>query len=242
MSEEESRAYFDKIAAEQLATVNLYLATIADTVKAHRGTLDKYMGDCVMAFWGAPAPNEQHALCCVRAAIDAQRALFKLNQERFAENERRKEENARRAAERKPPLPLLPLLSLGSGINTGYATVGLMGSDATILNYTVFGREVNLASRLEGASGRGRILISESTWLELQRDDPALAATCIAQAPLTPKGFRQAIRTWEVPWKLAEQTPAAPVPAQASSPVNPAAGENERAASAERLPPPVGSF
>lgn len=216
LSEQESTAYFDKIAAEQLATVNLYLATIADTVKAHRGTLDKYMGDCVMAFWGAPAHNEQHALCCVRAAIDSQRALYQLNQQRFAENESRKTENATRAAAGQAPLPLLPMLSLGSGINTGYATVGLMGSDATILNYTVFGREVNLASRLEGASGRGRILISETTYTDLLRDDPVLAATCVAQAPITPKGFRHAIRTYEVPWKPAapkESTPPLATPA-----------------------------
>jgi class 3 adenylate cyclase/CHASE2 domain-containing sensor protein len=214
LSEEESRVYFDRVAAEQLATVNLYLAIIADTIKAHRGTLDKYMGDCVMAFWGSPTPNEQHALCCLRAAIDAQRALYELNQKRFAENERRKKENASAAAEGKAPVPLLPLLSLGSGINTGYATVGLMGSDATILNYTVFGREVNLASRLEGASGRGRILISDATFQEIQRDDPALAASCIAQAPITPKGFRNASRTDEVPWKSAAIS-AAQAPAQA---------------------------
>jgi adenylate cyclase len=207
LSESEAQSYFDKIAAEQLSTVNLYLATIADTIKAHQGTLDKYMGDCVMAFWGAPVPNEKHALCCVRAAIDCQRALYALNQQRFAANEQRKRENETRAAEGKPPIPLQPLLSLGTGINTGFATVGLMGSDATILNYTVFGREVNLASRLEAASGRGRILISEATFKELQRDDPALAASCIAQAPLTPKGFRQAVSVYEVPWKHSPTSP-----------------------------------
>lgn len=206
LSESEAQAYFDKIAADQLSTVNMYLATIADTIKAHQGTLDKYMGDCVMAFWGAPVQNEQHALCCVRAAIDCQRALYQLNQQRFAENEQRKKENAQRVAEGRAPLPLLPLLSLGTGINTGYATVGLMGSDATILNYTVFGREVNLASRLEGASGRGRILISEATFKDLQRDDPVLAGTCVPQSPITPKGFRQAIRTYEVPWKTAAES------------------------------------
>src|SRR5690606_4772821 len=86
LSDSEAQSYFDKIAAEQLTTVNLYLATIADTIKAHQGTLDKYMGDCVMAFWGAPILNEKHALCCVRAAIDCQRALYSLNQQRFAAN------------------------------------------------------------------------------------------------------------------------------------------------------------
>ena len=227
LSEEESKSYFDKIAAEQLATVNMYLATIADTVKAHQGTHDKYMGDCVMAFWGAPLPNEKHALCCVRAAIDSQRALYKLNQERFAENENRKKQNATLADQGKAPLPLLPMLSLGTGINSGYATVGLMGSDATLFNYTVFGREVNLASRLEGVSGRGRIIISEATFLELKRDEPELAATCVAQAPITPKGFRQPVKIYEVPWKPAQKEVPAPAPETASSsstaPVAPAA-------------------
>jgi class 3 adenylate cyclase/CHASE2 domain-containing sensor protein len=208
LSPEQSRAYYDRIAAEQLATVNLYLATIADTIKQHRGTLDKYMGDCVMAFWGSPTPNEQHALDCVRAAIDSQRGLHALNQQRGIENERRTMENAVRLQRGELPLPLLPVLSLGTGVNTGSATVGLMGSDATILNYTVFGREVNLASRLEGASGRGRILISEATFQELQRLDADLAASCVAQTPITPKGFRQPIKIYEVPWKL----PEAPAP------------------------------
>jgi adenylate cyclase len=194
LSAEQTRLYYDKIAAEQLQTVNLYLATIADTIKQHHGTLDKYMGDCVMAFWGAPTPNERHALDCVNAAINAQRAMNALNQEREKENERRQQENVARQQRGEAPLPPMPVLSLGTGINTGSATVGLMGSDATILNYTVFGREVNLASRLEGASGRGRILISEATLQDLRRLDPALAATCIPHPAITPKGFRQPIR------------------------------------------------
>lgn len=226
LSEEEAQAYFDKVAADQVVTVNLYLATIADTVKAHQGTIDKYMGDCVMAFWGAPVANEKHALCCVRAAVDCQRALYKLNQERFAENENRKKQNADPAAGGKTPLPLLPLLSLGTGINSGYATVGLMGSEATVLNYSVFGREVNLASRLEGASGRGRIIISEATYLDLKRDDPALAATCVAQAPVTPKGFRHAVKIYEVPWKPAEAAAAVPETASTSGPAAAAASSS----------------
>jgi class 3 adenylate cyclase/CHASE2 domain-containing sensor protein len=205
LSPEQTHVYYDRIAAEQLETVNLYLATIADTIKQHRGTLDKYMGDCVMAFWGAPTLNDQHAIDCVRAAIQAQRAMHALNQQREKENERRQQENLARQQRGEAPLPPLPTLSLGTGINTGSATVGLMGSDATILNYTVFGREVNLASRLEGASGRGRILISEATHQELKRLDPELASTCIPHPPITPKGFRQPIPIYEVPWKIAHR-------------------------------------
>ena len=160
----------------------------------------------------------------MRAAVDSQRAIYQLNQERFAENERRKQENLKREAAGEPPLPLLALLSLGSGINTGNAVVGLMGSDTTILNYTVFGREVNLASRLEGVSGRGRVIISEATHRELVRDDPALAATCKELNSTLVKGFRQPIRIFEVPWRPASAEPASVMPARSSEPIAPETG------------------
>ena len=203
-----AEAFYNAHAAETLTTVNLYLALIAEMVKKHNGTLDKYIGDCVMAFWGAPTPNPQHALCCVRAAVDSQRAIERLNQGRSTENERRQAENLRREKAGEAPLPLLALLSLGSGINTGPAVVGLMGSDTTILNYTVFGREVNLASRLEGVSGRGRVIISQATHRELERDDPGLAATCKELSSTLVKGFRQPIRIFEVPWREESQEAA----------------------------------
>jgi adenylate cyclase len=200
LSRDAAEACFEEFASETLNTVNLYLSCVADAVKQHGGTLDKYIGDCVMAFWGAPTPQPQHALACVRAAIDAQRQMYKLNQQRAAQNPQRELENRARASAGLPPKPPLPTLMLGTGINTGLVTVGLMGSDAHILNYTVFGREVNLASRLEGISGRGRIIISEATYQHLLRADPALAATCIEKEPTTPKGFNRPVRIYEVPW------------------------------------------
>jgi class 3 adenylate cyclase/CHASE2 domain-containing sensor protein len=193
---------FDESARETLETVNLYLATVADAVKNHSGTLDKYIGDCVMAFWNAPVPHDKHALACVRAALEAQRAIYKLNQVRLAQNASREIENRARLSAGLPPKPPLTALQLGTGINTGPVTVGLMGSDAHILNYTVFGREVNLASRLEGVSGSGRIIISEATYNHLLRQDPALAATCVEMPPVTVKGIRATVRIYEVPWQL----------------------------------------
>jgi len=136
----------------------------------------------------------------VRAAIDAQRGIHQLNEERAVANQRIQEQNKSRT-EGTPEQPLLPLLALGTGINTGLATVGLMGSDAHILNYTVFGRDVNVASRLEGVSGRGRIIISEATWKHLIRDDPALAATCAELPTVEVEGIREAVRIYEVPWR-----------------------------------------
>lgn len=201
LSGEEAKLFFDTEAADVLATVNLYLGIAAACIKRHRGTHDKYIGDCVMAFWGAPVANERHAVSCVRAIIDIQREIFELNQQRREENARREEAHMQRALRGEAPQPLLDILTLGSGVNTGMMTVGLMGSDAHLVNYTVFGREVNLASRLESASGRSRILIGEQTFLALLRDDPALAATCIEQPPMNLKGFRDAMRAYEVPWR-----------------------------------------
>ncbi len=202
-----AEAYFDEQARETLNTVNAYLALVADTVKKHDGTLDKYIGDCVMAFWGAPTPNPKHALACVRAAIDAQRAVRELNLQRSVENRKRELENLARVSAGLAPRPLQPILLLGTGINTGLATVGLMGSEAHISNYTVFGREVNLASRLESLSGRGRIIISEPTYSHLLRDDPTLAATCAVLPPVNVKGIRTAIKVYEAPWRPADAPP-----------------------------------
>ena len=202
-------AYYDQQARETLETVNTYLATIADQIKLHAGTLDKYIGDCVMAFWGAPTPNKQHALSCVRSAVDIQRSLYALNLRRAEDNKRRETENAARTAAGQPPLPMLPLLSLGTGVNSGTCIVGLMGSDDHILNYTVFGREVNLASRLEGVSGRGRIIIGEATYRDVLRDDPAQAAKCVELAPVAVKGFKGQVRIYEVPWRDPASAPAA---------------------------------
>jgi class 3 adenylate cyclase/CHASE2 domain-containing sensor protein len=202
LNEKETEMVFELSARETLDTVNLYLSVVADAIKNHGGTLDKYIGDCVMAFWGAPVPNERHALACVRAAIDAQRAIHELNQKRIAENPKIELENRASLSTSLPPKPPLRALQLGTGINTGVVTVGLMGSDAHILNYTIFGREVNLASRLEGVSGSGRIIISDTTYHQLLRDDPVLASTCIEMFPVTVKGIKAAVRVYEVPWQL----------------------------------------
>jgi adenylate cyclase len=193
--------FYEESARETLEIVNLYLAAVADAVKMHAGTLDKYIGDCVMAFWNAPTPNEQHALAAIKAAIGAQRAISQLNESRLAQNTAREADNRDRVIAGQPPKPLHVALQLGTGINSGAVTVGLMGSDQHILNYTVFGREVNLASRLEGVSGSGRIIISDATYVELLRHAPLLAATCTELAPVTVKGIRNAVRIYEVPWQ-----------------------------------------
>jgi class 3 adenylate cyclase len=198
---ETEEKHYEESARETLEIINLYLAAVADAVKNHAGTLDKYIGDCVMAFWNAPVANGRHALAAVEAAIESQRAIHQINESRLAQNMAREADNRARIAAGQPPKPLHVALQLGTGINTGLVTVGLMGSNQHILNYTVFGREVNLASRLEGVSGSGRIIISDTTYNHLLRHAPAMAATCNELFPVQVKGIKNAVRIYEVAWK-----------------------------------------
>jgi len=206
LSHEQAEACFDDFATETLNTVNTYLTCVIEAATKEQGTFDKLIGDCVMFFWGAPLDHPTHALACVRAAIETQRAIYRLNQKRKIDNQQREIENQTRESAGLPPRPPLATLTLGTGINTGMVTAGIMGSDEYSINYTVFGREVNLASRLEGMSGRGRIFISESTYRHLLRDDSALAATCIEREPMKPKGFNKPVQIYEVPWMLPGET------------------------------------
>ena len=214
----QSEKFFEESAKETLETVNLYLSAVAEVVKKHGGTLDKYIGDCVMAFWNAPVPNEQHGVACVRAAIDAQRAIRDLNIRRQENNPARELDNQARAAAGLPPKPLHTALQLGTGVNTGMVTVGLMGSPEHGFNYTVFGREVNLASRLEGVSGSGRIIISHLTYYHLLRHAPELASKCVELFPVTVKGIKDAVRIYEVPWQEGDAKTPAPEQPPAAKP------------------------
>ena len=202
LSPRQAEEYLAAQARTLLETVNEYLSLIAETTKSSDGTLDKYIGDCVMSFWGAPSPNPHHALGCVQAMIKAQQAIQGLNAARAEANRLLEQENHRRGERGEEPLWPQKELELGIGINTGLVTVGLMGSDEQS-SYTVFGREVNLASRLQSQAGPGRIVISESTLAELRRDAPELAAACVALPSVAVKGFQQAVAVFEIPWQSA---------------------------------------
>jgi adenylate cyclase len=205
---------FDEHARETLEAVNAYLAVVANVVIRNDGTLDKFIGDCVMAYWGAPKAVPNHARLCVRAAIEAQTAVSALNVQRQEENERRRAENKLRQERGQPVLPMLPVLALGTGINTGVALAGLMGSsEVDSMSYTLFGREVNLASRLEGASGRGRIFISQSTLRHLQACDQELASKAQPVEPVILKGFSEPVPVFEMPWSQVGVSRPSPQPA-----------------------------
>jgi adenylate cyclase len=124
--------------AEHLTTlINKFLTPMSEAILAERGTIDKYMGDCVMAFWNAPLDVPDHAAHACRAAIEMQKRLVVLNRELEADAI---------AQDRK----FIPL-RIGIGINSGPVVVGNMGSEQRF-DYSVMGDNVNLASRLEGLS------------------------------------------------------------------------------------------
>ncbi|TXC67138.1 adenylate/guanylate cyclase domain-containing protein [Piscinibacter aquaticus] len=113
---------------ELRALINRFFSAMTEEIRAHRGTLDKYIGDAIMAFWGAPVADDDHALHAVQAALAMIGRLDGLNRE---------------LRERG-----LPEIGLGIGVNTGLVCVGDMGSDIR-RSYTVMGDAVNLASRIE---------------------------------------------------------------------------------------------
>ncbi|WP_313953066.1 adenylate/guanylate cyclase domain-containing protein [Accumulibacter sp.] len=124
--------------------MNEYLSAMTDVIRAHRGTLDKYIGDAVVAFWGAPLADAQHARHAVEAGLAMQAALHGVNQGFAARG--------------------WPGLRIGIGINTGTMVVGDMGSRHRRA-YTVLGDAVNLASRLQGLSahyGAG-VIVGDAT-------------------------------------------------------------------------------
>ncbi len=130
--------------AELAAVLNAYLSSMTAVVQQQRGTIDKYIGDAIMAFWNAPVDVRDHASCAVAAALAMQAALPQLNRE-FAARD-------------------WPQVKIGVGINTGRMSVGNMGSEFRMA-YTVMGDAVNLGSRLESITkqyGVG-ILVTQAT-------------------------------------------------------------------------------
>jgi adenylate cyclase len=124
--------------------INRFLTRMTNIIIKNGGTVDKFMGDCIMAFWNAPLETKDHQMLAVMTASQMQTELAKLNEELSAEG--------------------LPNINIGIGINTGEALVGNMGSDQRF-DYSVIGDPVNLASRLESSSKTlGKtLIISENT-------------------------------------------------------------------------------
>lgn len=139
----------EKLPAEEVsALLNEYFSRMTRIVFKHGGTLDKFIGDALMAFFGNPIYFEDHARRAVAMAIEMRSEMQELKRKWAVEGK----ENS---------------FDIGMGINTGDVVVGNLGS-ADFFDYTVIGDEVNLASRLESIASRGQILISENTYREVK--------------------------------------------------------------------------
>ena len=138
-------AFSETMRSQELGRfMNDYLTRMSRIIMDHHGTLDKFIGDAIMAFWGAPKDDLDHARHAVQAALKMKEELDRINH----------------AGSEKG----LPEIGIGIGINSGTVSVGNFGSNERF-DYTVMGDNVNLASRLEGANKNygTTILISEST-------------------------------------------------------------------------------
>ena len=139
---------FDAEGLTQL--INKLLTPLTNVILARKGTVDKYMGDCIMAFWNAPLDDAEHAKNGCRSALKMLEEMDPLND--------RLEQEAKEEGRKHIPL------KVGLGLNTGECVVGNMGSDQRF-DYSVLGDAVNLASRLEGQSKNYgvRVVIGETT-------------------------------------------------------------------------------
>jgi adenylate cyclase len=132
-----------------VATLNEHLNMAVSVIFKYRGTLDKFVGDCVMAFWGAPLPQPRHAELAARAALEMIAGLEALNQKWLREGR--------------------PTLKIGVGINTGEMLFGNIGSEQR-MDFTVIGDAVNLGSRLESATKelQASVVISDATYQQIR--------------------------------------------------------------------------
>ncbi len=155
--------------------LNTYLTEMAKIVLKYGGTLDKFIGDAVLVFFGAPESKglESDALACIEMAQEMQQTVSRLAED---------------AIKRGIGRPL----TVRMGISTGYCSVGNFGSKER-MDYTVIGRHVNLAARLEEAAKPGHILISKETWSLVNS-----RVNCMQKDPVNAKGFSEPIDVFQV--------------------------------------------
>jgi adenylate cyclase len=157
-----------------VSLLNRYFSLMSEIIFAHGGTLDKYIGDGLMAIFGAPTASEEDALNAVKAAVTMQKRLPPLNEELRAEG--------------------YSPISIGIGLHTGEALIGYIGSDKRS-EYTAIGDTVNLASRLESNASGGQILMSEAT-----AEASGNLVPVNPREPLTVKNRVQPVKVLEVRW------------------------------------------
>jgi len=162
-----------------VALLNPYLETMAEIIYRHGGTIDKYEGDAIMAFFGEPVAYPDHALRAVRTAVDMHLAISGLRQRWFTEGVQ----------------PMDASFQIGIGLNTGQAFVGLLGSEQRI-NYTAIGDNVNLASRLQDLTKTYKwpILIAATTNEQIKDEfDSEFVDNVIVKGKTEPIGIYKVI-------------------------------------------------
>jgi adenylate cyclase len=166
--------------SDMVALMNEYFERVSNVVFANDGTLDKYIGDAVMALWGAPLGTDDDELRAVRAAAEIQAVVREFNRERAELG--------------------LEQIGVGVGIATAQVIAGYVGSSQT-MSYTVFGRGVNLASRLCSAAKPGEVLIAPTT---MQAVAPWVVAEPVDEMKL--KGMADPV----APFRLMSVLPTTP--------------------------------
>ena len=155
-----------------VADLNEYFTLMVDVVDNYGGILDKFIGDAIMAVWGAPVPFEDKEMRAVKAALEMQEVLGRYNKERIDKK--------------------LTPLTMGIGLNSGIVVSGNLGSDKRT-DYTVIGEEVNLASRLCSKAAPGQTLISEGMYRKIKG-----LVEVKALEPIALKGFTDPVKVYEV--------------------------------------------
>ena len=163
--------FSEKLSPEDLvAILNHYLAAATEAILAQGGTIDKFLGDAIMAWFNAPIPQPDHTLCAVRAALVIQESTHRLHAE----------------------LPAEAHLSFGIGIHYGEAVLGLIGTEKRI-EYTAIGDSVNTAKRIQENAAQNQILISKDAYERVKQQVKARPYT-----PLMVKGKRDQIEVYEI--------------------------------------------
>ncbi len=166
-------AMSEKLDPEEVTTImNACLQIMGDTVIEYEGYIDKFIGDCIMALFGAPITHENDPELALRAALEMNRKIVEFN--------------------KNLPIKLEKPLTLHVGINTGVVIAGEMGSNAR-MDYTVMGDTVNLASRLESQAVNGQIFISAFTYNQTKS-----MFEFIEHEPMMVKGKRDPVNVYEV--------------------------------------------
>ncbi len=168
-------AISESLTPEQLVeNLGYYFKEVGQVILQHQGTVDKYIGDAVMAFWNAPKEIKNHAVTACHASLEVQRTILKVSQYLKRHG--------------KPGFPTR------IGLNTGKVIVGNMGSERR-MNYTVIGDNVNLASRVEGLNKYygTQIIITESTYLQAKDEIEARLIDIVAV-----KGKKQGVAVYEL--------------------------------------------